>query len=250
MINAIIDTLKLLNKPYPIQKERNKIVIIYFWKFHIIPIVKIANSKFIITDYCDLSHVFTTPSVCGLINHFLRTNKYYLNAKDIAVAIIMSVSAYCNKSRTDYNRIIDFSYYFLTEIKIRVQEDKLLQDLLSARGKDIKIWETEYDRLEIEEIVNSSRKKLFESYFRSFEHKNFSTKVKIWHPGETTNWIDWKPENSIEIGLNTSFAIREGFFLLGFDYDINNRGLSSASNYKGYEYINESPGRERPIWLR
>lgn len=58
-------------------------------------------------------------------------------------------------------------------------------------------------------------------------------------------------KNSISININP-YKIREGFFLVGFDYfDItNNESLHVASNKDGYEYFNKHLENSSYVWMR
>ncbi|EAB4114473.1 hypothetical protein EOH33_25205, partial [Salmonella enterica] len=69
--------------------------------------------------------------------------------------------------------------------------------------------------------------------------------------GNDNTWIDWTEKNSIRININP-YKIREGFFLIGFDYrDVtNDKRLHVASNKDGYEYFNKCLKNSSRVWMQ
>jgi hypothetical protein len=68
------------------------------------------------------------------------------------------------------------------------------------------------------------------------------------------NWLDWGSENCITIYTDPE-EVREGFFLLGFDYTKTetNEDLMIATRVEGYEYFyfnNYNLSRGDVIWMK
>ena len=222
------------------------------YKYHIIKIIDNLEDRFKIANYCSLSKIYEAPSFKGLISNFFDPNNLHLSPKDVAVCVNISISGYCNEKDTYNDVIIDFSYSFLEKLKKRIIRDKRLNNLLSSIGKDITYLQLDYDRDEIETTL-SSKKGIFSHYFKSFEDKNFSHQITIWHQADGKSWLEWKSEDSITLNLDPS-SIREGFFLIGFDYSQGEESLAYATRIKEYEYFSGVSGSikdaDRVIWLR
>lgn len=77
---------------------------------------------------------------------------------------------------------------------------------------------------------------MFNYYFKSFEDKNFSQQITIWHQANGQNWLERRSEDSITINVDSS-NIREGFFLTGFEYTKDGKNLEYATQIDGNEYF-------------
>ncbi|CAI2076030.1 Uncharacterised protein [Serratia fonticola] len=125
-----------------------------------------------------------------------------------------------------------------------------MRDGLIDYGKNISLMDTNSDRAAIEYLFKN-KKDLFLHYFSTFNNTSYNHRVQIWHQGNDNTWIDWAEKNSIYININP-YKIREGFFLVGFDYrDItNNKSLHVASNKDGYEYFNKCLKNSSYVWMQ
>jgi len=169
---------------------------------------------------------------------------------DVAVAINIATGHYCDNEFNNFSHeIIDFSYHVSHEIKESIIKNKIMRDGLVDYGKDISLMDTNSDRTAIE-CLFKNKKDLFQYYFSTFNNPSYNHSIQIWHQGNDNTWIDWDENNSICININP-YKIREGFFLIGFDYrDItNNERLHVASNKDGYEYFNKCPQNSSRVWM-
>lgn len=186
----------------------------------------------------------------GLINSLFQPGDYHFSTMDVAVAINIATGHYCDNEFNNFSHeIIDFSYHVSHEIKESIIKNKIMRDGLVDYGKDISLMDTNSDRTAIECLFRN-KKDLFQYYFSTFNNPSYNHSIQIWHQGNDNTWIDWDENNSICININP-YKIREGFFLIGFDYrDItNNERLHVASNKDGYEYFNKCPQNSSRVWM-
>ena len=186
----------------------------------------------------------------GLINSLFQPGDYHFSTTDVAVAINIATGHYCDNEFNNFSHeIIDFSYHVSHEIKESIIKNKIMRDGLVDYGKDISLMDTNSDRTAIE-CLFKNKKDLFQYYFSTFNNPSYNHSIQIWHQGNDNTWIDWDENNSICININP-YKIREGFFLIGFDYrDItNNERLHVASNKDGYEYFNKCPQNSSRVWM-
>ncbi|HBE9078990.1 hypothetical protein [Serratia fonticola] len=187
----------------------------------------------------------------GMINSLFQPGDYHFSTMDIAVAINIATGHYCdNEFNKLSHEIIDFSYHLSREIKESIIKSKVMRDGLIDYGKNISLMDTNSDRAAIEYLFKN-KKDLFLHYFSTFNNTSYNHRVQIWHQGNDNTWIDWAEKNSIYININP-YKIREGFFLVGFDYrDItNNKSLHVASNKDGYEYFNKCLKNSSYVWMQ
>ncbi|MDH5524754.1 MAG: hypothetical protein OEY01_12280 [Desulfobulbaceae bacterium] len=244
-----LNVIKLLTYIYPIRKFYHQRICSRFYNYHVLEIIKKVNSEYKICSYFDLIYVFKQPPFRGLINTLFQPNNFYLSPKDIAIAINISISGFCNPKHTNNEKIIDFSFHLASEIKERVKLDTLLNSELDKIKKDINLLVENFERNEIIKIL-SNKKKMFEEYFKTFADERFNDEITIWHQNQENSFIEWQKEDSITVKINFN-KIREGFFLKGFDYSSKKHGsLWVATNIKGYEYFNGKQDKAEIVWLK
>lgn len=244
-----LNLLKLLTYAYPVRKFYHQIIRSRFYNYHVLEIIKKTNSKYKICSYFDLIYVFKQPPFRGLINTLFQPNNFYFSPKDIAIAINISISGFCNQKTTNNEDIIDFSYHIASEIKERVKLDNILNAELEKLKKDIDLIKDDFSRSEINKIL-SNKNKMFEDYFKTFEDERFDDEITIWHQNQENSFLEWQRDDSITIKINFN-KIREGFFLKGFDYSSKKYGsLWVATNIKGYEYFNGEQDKAEIVWLK
>lgn len=240
--------IKYFNYIYPIRSFYYKQVRKTFYYYHIQKAIKEANSKYKISSYYDLIDVFNQRPFRGLINTLFEPDNFYFTCKDIAIAVNISVNGFYNKEHTNNESIIDFAYNFSSEIKKIIKLDLILSEELQRIKKNVDLICDNIDRDEIRDTL-STKKKIFYHYFKTFEDLRFSEKITIFHQSESKTWVEWNREDSISVYLNLQ-KIREGFFMVGFDYSSEKYGwLSRATNNGYYEYFNGEIKRNNIVWL-
>lgn len=247
-MNFTLSILKFLNRFYWFKRFYYFKLLDYFNQYHLKTIILNANKSYKVSEYLDLVFAMNQPSFKGLISGYFYPNEYYPTPLDFAVAINISVNAYCNKEYSNYEAIIDTAYHISNEIKKRIIRDDFLRDLLKMSNKKLdNIVVGDFPRNEIENVFKD-KKMLFKSYFKTYGNENFSTNIRIWHQGYDTTWIEWKKEDSLDLKLDLC-KIREGFFIGGFDYLINNKEqLRIAYRKDGFEYYNQEIEKGKLIW--
>jgi len=222
----------------------------YLYKKSIIRILTSVNDKKLQGWYRPLD-LIDAREFRGIINSLFQPGDYHFSTMDIAVAINIATDHYCdNEFNKLSHEIIDFSYHLSREIKESIIKNKVMRDGLIDYGKNISLINVNSDRTAIEYLFKNKRD-LFKHYFSTFNNTNFNHRIKIWHQSNNNTWVDWGEKNSMCININP-YKIREGFFLLGFDYfDVsNNENLHFASNKDGYEYFNEHLENSSYVWMR
>ncbi|EPG0327010.1 hypothetical protein ACSWSC_000175 [Vibrio alginolyticus] len=238
MMGLVFKCLSVLYNFYPVKIFLNKRIERYFLNYHIAQILQESSDIYVIATYCRLSDLKDKSPLRGVLCEYLRVGDFYPTPKDLAVAINVSINAYCNQKFVNESSIIDLAFHLSHEIKRRLFEDPLLKKVCDDFGKDISIYSSSGNRMEIEQLF-ADKKNLFISYFSTFEKLEFSYSVKVWHQSQENSFIEWKEQDAINVHLNP-MRIREGFFLMGFDYHCNqsNRGLRLATRSNDYETFN------------
>jgi hypothetical protein len=79
---------------------------------------------------------------------------------------------------------------------------------------------TDCDSYDVEEFnrIISDREELYRNYFKLFEEKNGTDKIRIFYPKNGESWIRWEDKYSIDINVNLSKGLSYGFCREGFDY--------------------------------
>jgi hypothetical protein len=245
----LLELVKYLGFSYSARKFYHRKICQRFYHYHVREIMEKANSYFRISPSFDLIYVFNQPSFRGLINTLFEPNNFYFSCTDIAIAVNITIHGYCNKDYVDNESIVDFAYHFSDEVKERVRLDPLLSKELTVIGKDVKLIIDDTDRNEVNQAF-SSKKTMFRHYFKTFEAPGFDKKVIVWHQNEDQCWIVWDTEDSIAVSVNPQ-KIREGFFLMGFDYSSDTYGsLDVATNDGRYEYFNDVREGVEIAWAR
>lgn len=197
------------------------------------------------------SNLIESREFRGMINSLLQPGDYHYSAKDIAVAINITTAHFCkNELNKDSHEIIDMAYHIVSELKEVAIKNKIIRDGLTEYGKNIRHIDADSDRSEIEGLF-MDKKSLFKYYFSTFNDSRYHHTIKVWHQGNDNTWIDWTENNSINVSVNP-YKIREGFFLVGFDYcDItNDENLHVASNENGYEIFNKYIDQNSCVWMQ
>ncbi|PMG49157.1 hypothetical protein BCU90_00605 [Vibrio lentus] len=234
---------------YPIRKYALKRIENYFLNYHVKTVLEEASAIFEISDYQKASDLSKKSPFRGVMSEFVRVGDFCPNPKDIAVAINVSMYAFCNEKTTNIDSIIDLAFHISNEIKTRLLSDPLLKSVLNDIDKDIGQIQTQGSRKEIEELF-TNKKELFLSYYSTFNKPEFGYSIKVWHQIQGNDYIDWNEEAALTVNLNP-MRIREGFFLSGFDYFCNQRQtrLQYATKLGGYEYFDSEDGGSL-IWAR
>lgn len=240
----------LLHNIYPIKKYLRKIIVEYFFNYHINEILAHASSHFSISENRNANELRYEPAFRGLINDIFKNNDIYPSPKELAIAINVSIEAYCDQKLSHHNAIIDLAYHIANEIKVRILSDEVLKIIFHDLGKDVDKILINEKRSDIDRCFQN-KKQLFENYFNSFNDTRFNYGIKIWHQGEDTEWIEWNESESITVHLDPT-KVREGFYLIGFDYSIAATGenLNIATRVDGYEYFNRLEQNSTVIWAR
>lgn len=217
----------------------------YFFDYKVVNILREANNYFDIGSLEKVINLKNNRIFRGLINSYISTDDKYPNALDIAVAVKISLGEFNNKY--DQN-ILDFSFHLLSELKKILKTDPILKLAISDLGKDLIRLDDIIDRDKIITIM-SNKKSLFIHYFNEFNDKRYNYAIRVWHQSNENSWIEWKIDDSIIVNLNP-VRIREGFFMVGFDYtQLNNHeSLDIAGNENGYEYFNKP--MKNNVWYR
>lgn len=187
----------------------------------------------------------------GMINSLLQPGNYHYSAMDIAVAINISTFHFSkSEMNKDSHDIIDMAYHIVSELKEVAIKNKIIRDGLNEYGKNVNLIETNSERSKIEKLF-MNKKELFKYYFSTFNDSRYHNTIKVWHQGNDNTWIDWSEDNSVNVNINPH-KIREGFFLIGFDYSniTCNERLRVASNKNGYEFFNKFIDRKSCIWMQ
>lgn len=248
ILNDIFKISEAITSPFHYIFKRN--LSHYLYQKSILRILTSVNDKKLRGWYRPLD-LIDAREFRGIINSLFQPGDYHFSTMDIAVAINIATGHYCDNEFNKFSHeIIDFSYHFSREIKESIIKNKVMRDGLIDYGKSISLIEVNSERTEIENLFKS-KKGLFKHYFSTFNNTNFNHSIRIWHQSNDNSWGDWNEKNSICININP-YKIREGFFLVGFDYfDItNSEGLSIASNKDGYEYFNKNLENSSCVWMQ
>ncbi|WP_261136749.1 hypothetical protein [Serratia quinivorans] len=248
IINDIFKISEAITSPFHYIFKRK--LSYYLYQKSIIGILTSVNDKKLRGWYRPLD-LIDSREFRGIINSLFQPGDYHFSTMDIAVAINIATGHYCDNEFNKFSHeIIDFSYHFLREIKESIIKSKVMKDGLIDYGKNISLVDVNSERTAIE-YVFKNKKYLFKHYFSTFNNTNFNHSIKIWHQSNDNAWVDWTERNSICININP-YKIREGFFLVGFDYfDItNNESLHVASNKDGYEYFNKHLKNSSYVWIQ
>ena len=222
----------------------------YLYQKNIIEILGRVNENKLRGWYspCDLMNA---REFRGMINSLFQPGDYHFSTMDIAAAISIATGHYSDNEFNKFsNEIIDFSYHISHEIKESIIKNKVIRDGLVDYGKNISLIDIKSDRKAIE-CLFKDKKELFRHYFSTFNNTFYNHSIQIWHQGNDNTWIDWTEKNSIRININP-YKLREGFFLIGFDYrDITNgERLHVASNKDGHEYFNKCLKNSSRVWMQ
>lgn len=238
MTNLILKVVGVLYGFYPVRKYILKRIEHYFINYHIVQILEEAANTFETSDYLKVTDLSASSPFRGMISEFIRVGSFCPTPKDIAVAINISMYAFCNEKSTNFDSVIDLAFHISSEIKSRLVSDPLLKSVLDDFNKDINQIQTQGDRDEIKQLF-SNKKELFLSYYSTFDKPEFSYGIKVWHQSQDNDYINWSEEDALTVHLNP-MRIREGFFLIGFDYFCNQRQsrLECATKVGDYEQFN------------
>lgn len=248
IINDIFKISEAITSPFHYIFKRK--LSYYLYQKSIVGILTSVNDKKLRGWYRPLD-LINAREFRGIINSLFQSGDYHFSTMDIAVAINIATGHYCDNEFNKFSHeIIDFSYHFSREIKESIIKNKVMKDGLIDYGKNISLVDVNSERTAIEYVFKNKRD-LFKHYFSTFNNTNFNHSIKIWHQSNDNAWVDWDERNSICININP-YKIREGFFLVGFDYfDItNNESLYVARNKDGYEYFNKYLKNSSCVWIQ
>lgn len=233
--------LKFLGDNYFFDSFFHNIKLNYFDLVFRRRILNEAKSRYKIATYDDIEYAYREGAFKGMIQSLFASDHFYYTPLDLAVAINVSIHGYCNAKYVDNSSIIDASYFIMNEIRALILKDSIVKSLLKGAGKDVMNYNTQFPRNEIEKVLRY-KSEIFKTYFKTFEDTRFSSSMKIYHQGYGESWLTWNENNSMSIRLDPSY-IREGFFLLGFDYRLDESRLYTAYRSNGIEYFNKNNGK-------
>ena len=237
VINILFKLLGGLHKIYPVKLYIMERLESYFFNYHVAQILDEASKIYSIGKYWKVKELINYAPFRGTLSELVRVGEFYPSPKDIAVAINVSISAYCNEECTDKDNIIDLAFHISQELKFRFISDQLLKTVFEDLNKDLDKLITDGKRSDIN-MLFSNKKELFTSYYSTFSKPEFSYSIKIWHQSQENSFIQWEEEDAITVNLNP-IRIREGFFQVGFDYFCisSQSRLQRATRYKGFEFF-------------
>lgn len=249
-MKLLFSLLKNIQFIYPVKIFLQRRVADYFFHYHVSELLKHASSRYKISDRHPISLIKNEPAFKGTVKEIFRSNSFYPEPIDFAVALKVATGEFENQADQFNDAIIDLAYHLATDVKNRIATDQLLRSSFSDLGKDLKKLDVNQKR-DIVVSIFKDKKSLFTRYFDSFQDTRFSSGIKIWHQGEENSWVDWKEEDSITINLDL-LRIREGFFLVGFDYSdaLSGDSLVVATTKNGYEYFNGHDVSSNAVWVR
>lgn len=219
----------------------------YLVRCHIFPILKEYENETIFrqNNRHILDVINSAPFYYGILDRVVSSNNYTLNVKDIAMSINMGLWGHSSESFIK-QPVIDVSFYLAEELKKRFITNSLLIYMCNVIGKDHKLQcSLNVDRSELECIFND-KNKIYDCYFRMFENNAYSNKMTIFYPVPNSSYIDFSKENSLTINICKK-KINRGFFLVGFEYNMDNQWLSCAIRTHSKECFNEGEGDI--VWL-
>ncbi|WP_320151090.1 hypothetical protein [uncultured Tolumonas sp.] len=233
---------------FPFKNRVTSFIAKWFLNVHVRSILRECDSIFNISSEMSPLDLINQRAFRGLIREYVQSDYFLPNVKDIAVSINLSCDHYLNGTPAHESNIIDLAYHICSELKRRIALDSSLRSTFINLDKSASDINNKISREEISNIFNS-KKSLFTDYFTTFSDDRYNYSVKIWHQSESTPWLDWDNEHTLVVKLNP-VRIREGFFLIGFDYTEISTGysLKVASEIRGYEYFNNCYGNI--VWAR
>ncbi len=244
----LFKTLSWFGNLYPVRQYIHRRAVDYFLSYHVADILSNASRNYSISNDVSIERLIYKPAFRGTMSGLFRANDFYPSPKDICVSISIALDLYCSKYDKDI--LIDLSLHISRSVRERLAADQMLKSILKDLGKEVKEICFTHDREEIQDCL-SCKKELFVSYFETFSDPSFNHSIRIWHDSEDDDWIEWKEEDSIDINIDP-LGIREGFFLVGFDYTMTKTGdcLNFATRSKGLEYFNDMSRSKNVIWAR
>jgi len=214
ILNDILKIFESITSPFHYIFKRK--LSHYLYQKNIIGILTSVNDKKLRERYRPLD-LIDAREFRGIINSLFQPGDYHFSTMDIAVAINIATAHYCdNEFNKHSHEIIDFSYHLSREIKESIIKSKVMRDGLIDYGKNTSLIDVNSERTAIEDLFKN-KKDLFKHYFSTFNNTNFNHSIRIWHQSNDNTWVDWSEKNSISININP-YKIREGLFLVGFDY--------------------------------
>ncbi|MEL7003533.1 MAG: hypothetical protein AAFN93_12490 [Bacteroidota bacterium] len=168
----------------------------------------------------------------------------------MAVALNIALNDGCNPQFKKNTSIANYVNFICEEFKNQISRDKILSEHLKELNKEMKDFNYLVD---VEQLIGvlSNKTRMFKTYFKKFEDKTSKRRINIFQQSSSQAWVDWNPANSVSIQHNL-LKFRRGFFLKGFDYQLDSgEELSLAANIGDYEYFNPSKydRQKEIIWL-
>jgi hypothetical protein len=226
-------------KLYNVNSKLNDGRRLYFNAFLFSRFIEEVSLHFKVSSHFDLNHAFSRSTVRGLINSLFDANESYFNALDLSVAINIGLNGFCNEKDTDNGRIADSANYICEGLRDRLYNDRFLKEYLDNIDKGVDNFHYQVDKNHIKSTLEN-KELIFRTYFDKFNKSEYSTSIRIFHQETNNTWLNWKCENSLLINHHL-VRFRLGFFLPGFDYQIENGArLRVAIAKKDYEYFNPS----------
>ena len=117
MMGLVFKCLGSLYNFYPVKIFLNKRIEGYFLNYHITQVLQESSNTYVIATYCRLSDLKDKSPLRGVLCEYLRVGDFYPTPKDLAVAINVSINAYCNQQFVNESNIIDLAFHLSYEIK-------------------------------------------------------------------------------------------------------------------------------------
>lgn len=249
-MKALANIFGWLFRLHPIKIFLRKRVVDYFTYYHLREILDEASRHFRVSRIRRITDLKFEPAFRGLINELFQSKDFYFSSKDLAISISVALDLYNTKNQHLTEELIDLSFHLTERICERIASDYLLITVFQDLGKEIKNIDSNTDRGDIRECL-SEKRHIFKHYFSSYNDPRYSHEIKVWHSGEGKSWIEWNEEDSLIVTINPA-RVREGFYLIGFDYFsiTKDTTLSRATTENGYEFFNGSLDTGTVIWAK
>lgn len=230
--------LKLVPKIPLVEKGKNKYLMAKFSE-HIKDAVKQKVEDEGRDKLFFINQAIASDAFNGLIERVLNTNELALNSLEVSTALSLGLINHLS-GLFSHSEIVDVSFRIIDELSKITRASAKLKLMTASVGRSIDtLVDTNRNREEIEFIL-TNKKLLVDKYFSSFQ-TDYNDVVTVYYAGSGKTWIDYEPENSLQVSVDIS-NIPKGFFLLGFDYKSKDGWLKEASRIR---INNEAASRER-----
>lgn len=233
----------------PVDRFINNQIANRFWRKVILPTIGEIENKYVVSSIFSLKIAFNSHPFKGLINSIFQYDQRSITNQDLAVALYLSLMGHTNSKSVSKELLIEASSLLTKNIFIALLKSRLFKSELTRFNKDINQFNYLVHRDTVLETI-SSNEKLFRHHFKQFQEDSFHDFIKVWYPKDGQSWIDWNPEQTIVVNLDTT-KIPQGFYFQGVDYSNKDKTfLKEAIRKDGFEYFNKSVKNGEIAWLR